>query len=483
MRFYPPPLLKLVIFSGAIFAFSCQKDTFEREFEPKTFIQECTDEFNAMSNSFDSPSIESKGSKGGHPLSGIYKQPVWSSAYVKNISLGHAAVIPLSFSESIYNKLGKKDKAIPLEQLSYLMMYRNGNGKMVAEFVIVTPTAEYVDEGFPNGKPFSGTIEVYDWQLNHQRGYRFTSDGQILYLDKPQFTFISEKERENQGSHKYEQQDCVITDWYSCPGYATTVTSECTYLYTEIVCSSTGGGGTGDGGGSGVVYDPGSPNPGDYPTGGSIDNTTPNNPNDPTDPPPGSLGSNPCKGDPLVTMKICPTESGSVVGGTYGWTRKNVDKSPKFHDGFDLYAEPNTPVYSPWDNGIVVSPLVGNLPTNYYNATSYGNYVWVEYTVNGQKIRMRFAHLNTANVKVGDRVSHSTVLGLSGKTGNANKYNIQPHVHIQVRYFDSATGKWVESRSGSTFTEHAKCNPDHYLPSKFNYTTGEQIYSPCDTQN
>jgi len=126
---FTPPLLKLVIFSGAIFAFSCQKDTFEREFEPKTFIQECIDEFNVMSNSFDSPSTESKGSKGGHPLSGIYKVPDWSSAYVKNISLGHAAVIPLSFSESIYNKLGKKDKAIPLEQLSYLMMYRNGNGK------------------------------------------------------------------------------------------------------------------------------------------------------------------------------------------------------------------------------------------------------------------------------------------------------------------------------------------------------------------
>ncbi len=427
-----------------------------------------------MSNSFDSPSTESKGSKGGHPLSGIYKVPDWSSAYVKNISLGHAAVIPLSFSESIYNKLGKKDKAIPLEQLSYLMMYRNGNGKMVAEFVIVTPTDEYVDEGFPNGKPFSGTIEVYDWQLNYQRGYRFTSDGQILYLDEPQFTFLSEKERENRRTQKYEMIEYDIMDYYSCPGLATTVTSECTYLYSKTHCVGVGGNNLGTG----------TPNPGDYPTGGggSVDNTTPNNPNDPSDPPPGSIGSNPCKGDPLVTMKICPTESGSIVGGTYGWTRKYDSKTPKFHDGFVLYAEPNTSVYSPWDNGIVVSPLVGNLPTNYYNKTSYGNYVWVEYTVNGQKIRMRFAHLNTVNVKVGDRVSHSTVLGLSGKTGNANKYNIQPHVHIQVRYFDSATGKWVESRSGSTFTEHAKCNPDHYLPSNFDYTTGEQIYSPCDKQ-
>jgi len=108
--------------------------------------------------------------------------------------------------------------------------------------------------------------------------------------------------------------------------------------------------------------------------------------------------------------------------------------------------------------------------------------VWVEYSVNGQKIRVRFAHLNTVNVKVGDRVFHSTMLGLSGKTGNANDDGTKPHVHLQVRYSDSATNKWVESRNGSTYTEYSLCNPDRYLPSAFDYKTGEEIYSPCNNQ-
>lgn len=127
---------------------------------------------------------------------------------------------------------------------------------------------------------------------------------------------------------------------------------------------------------------------------------------------------------------------------------------------------------------------MNNLPTNYYDDISYGIYVWVEYTVNGQKIRMRFAHLNTVNVRVGDKVSQNTVLGLSGKTGNANKKDIKPHVHIQVKYFDSTTNKWIESKQkDKTYIYYPNCNPDKYLPSNFDYKTGEQTYSPCDRLN
>ncbi len=298
-----------MIFFTLVFIHSCQNDRFEYEFEPQTFIQECIDEFNQMSKS-SSPS--SNATKEEHPLAGIYKQPDWSLAYLRNISLGHAAVIRLSFSENFFSKPGEKgEKLIPLEQLSYLMMYRNGNGKMVAEFVIVTPTAVNNDEESPNKKPFCGTIQIYDWQLSFQRGYRYTHDGQILCLDRPQFTFLSEKERENWGSQKYQQEDCDITDWYSCPGSASTVTSECTYLYTEVDCSSTDSGdGTGGGDGSGNSSGGVTPNPGDYPTGGGGGSGY--NPNIPSNP---SKPTLPCTGSPLVTMQICPTQNSGVRGG------------------------------------------------------------------------------------------------------------------------------------------------------------------------
>lgn len=95
---------------------------------------------------------------------------------------------------------------------------------------------------------------------------------------------------------------------------------------------------------------------------------------------------------------------------------------------------------------------------------------------------MRFAHLNTVNVRIGDKVSHSTILGLSGKTGNANSDDVIPHVRIQVMYYDSATRKWVQSKNGITYSLYPKCNPDYYLPSNFDYTTGRQTKSPCDNQ-
>jgi hypothetical protein len=72
------------------------------------------------------------------------------------------------------------------------------------------------------------------------------------------------------------------------------------------------------------------------------------------------------------------------------------------------------------------------------------------------------------------------MLGLSGKTGNANRNDVEPHVHIQVKYIDSALGKWVESKQNGSYTLYPKRNPDLYLPSNFDYKTGEQTKSPCD---
>ena len=201
--------------------------------------------------------------KGDNPFWGLTKLPDWSEAYVREISLGHAAIIPLSFSESYFTKLGIKEYSVAIEQLSYLMMYRNSRGKMAIEVVIVTPSDDYIDS-MSNGvyTPFIGSIKVYDWQFNYKKGYLFSTDGNIYTLGIPQVIYQNEKSKSNWELSKYTQKDCVITDWYSCPGRTSTLNSNCTYMYTEIDCSSSGTGNS----------EPNElnigPNPGNYPTGG-----------------------------------------------------------------------------------------------------------------------------------------------------------------------------------------------------------------------
>lgn len=50
----------------------------------------------------------------------------------------------------------------------------------------------------------------------------------------------------------------------------------------------------------------------------------------------------------------------------------------------------------------------------------------------------RYAHLSELRVKVGEWVSAGSVVGLSGRTGNANDRRIRPHLHFEIRYADSA---------------------------------------------
>lgn len=53
--------------------------------------------------------------------------------------------------------------------------------------------------------------------------------------------------------------------------------------------------------------------------------------------------------NPLSYMYLAPTQSGSIVGATYGYTRLGGTKS---HNGIDFAAEVGTPVYAMYDGTI-----------------------------------------------------------------------------------------------------------------------------------
>lgn len=90
------------------------------------------------------------------------------------------------------------------------------------------------------------------------------------------------------------------------------------------------------------------------------------------------------------------------------------------HQGIDLVGDTNHKVYSIC-NGIV--ERAG------YDKTGFGNYVRIK--ENGTENRIYLAHLSKIYVKVGQRVTYATVVGLMGATGNAN----EAHTHVEIREF------------------------------------------------
>ena len=67
-----------------------------------------------------------------------------------------------------------------------------------------------------------------------------------------------------------------------------------------------------------------------------------------------------------------------------------------------------------------------------------GNMIWIVHNVNGKKYTSAYFHLKSYNVKIGDKVSHNDVIGLSGGISKGNSYNTYdgcttgPHLHLQL---------------------------------------------------
>lgn len=168
----------------------------------------------------------------------------------------------------------------------------------------------------------------------------------------------------------------------------------------------------------------------------------------------------PCPGDPVENPSIAPSSGWNYLGGTYGKTRNN---GTKFHDGIDIKASANTPVYSMYD-GVVIG-IETSFDPGEYAKRSYGNFVNIKSIINGNVIYLKYNHLNSigSNIKPGTQVSAGSQIGLSGTTGNASSKTsiVIPHVHIQGRNKDNKS-----------------IDPEPYLATKFDHTTGKGE-KPC----
>lgn len=91
-----------------------------------------------------------------------------------------------------------------------------------------------------------------------------------------------------------------------------------------------------------------------------------------------------------------------------------------FHQGIDLVGITNKSVYA-------ICP--GIVERAGWDPGGFGNYVRIK--EDGTENRIYLAHLAKINVRVGQRVTYTTIVGIMGSTGNSTG----PHTHVEIREF------------------------------------------------
>ena len=115
--------------------------------------------------------------------------------------------------------------------------------------------------------------------------------------------------------------------------------------------------------------------------------------------------------------------------------------SGSYHAGTDFPVPLNTPLYSTCDGEVVAVTSL---------TTSYGKHIKIRATVNGSTVYIRYCHLNSFAVNVGDKVTSGQLIAYSGSTGNSTG----PHLHYEVRNSNDRYGS----------SSNPNLNPRDYLP-------------------
>lgn len=107
---------------------------------------------------------------------------------------------------------------------------------------------------------------------------------------------------------------------------------------------------------------------------------------------------------------------------TCEYGRKGTAWASGMHQGIDLVGITNKKVYA-------ICP--GVVERAGYDKGGFGNYVRIK--EDGTENRIYLAHLEKIYVKVGQKVTYTTVVGLMGSTGNSTG----PHTHVEIRKFQN----------------------------------------------
>lgn len=120
-----------------------------------------------------------------------------------------------------------------------------------------------------------------------------------------------------------------------------------------------------------------------------------------------------------MATKICFTGEFKV---TCEYGKKGTAWKSGVHQGIDLVGITSKKVYA------ICQGIVERAG---YDKGGFGKYVRIK--EDGTENRIYLAHLDKIYVKVGQKVTYTTVVGLMGETGNATG----PHTHVEIRQFQN----------------------------------------------
>ncbi|NQY40410.1 MAG: M23 family metallopeptidase [Henriciella sp.] len=92
---------------------------------------------------------------------------------------------------------------------------------------------------------------------------------------------------------------------------------------------------------------------------------------------------------------------------------------PSWHSGIDIHAAWDSPIRAPATGEVILAD----------REPGYGKTIDLKIS---DKWTLRFAHLSTLSVEVGDKVDAGNVIGEVGSTGG----NAEPHLHLEARHGD-----------------------------------------------
>ncbi len=175
----------------------------------------------------------------------------------------------------------------------------------------------------------------------------------------------------------------------------------------------------------------------------------------------------PCPGDPIKNTQIAPSYGSGLRGGLYGYTRAG---GTTFHAGIDIKVAVNSNLFAMHSG--VVSKIKTSFAPGQYDGTSYGNFVEIRSTINGQTVYLKYNHLNSVDVRVGQRITAGDIIGLTGNTGNAQTRGgkvVFPHIHIWAGEQPFVYGSYTRG-----------INPAPYIATKFNSNGTVRIRPNCN---
>lgn len=139
--------------------------------------------------------------------------------------------------------------------------------------------------------------------------------------------------------------------------------------------------------------------------------------------------------DPLVRFRLNKERTSDIVLAwplsrdkfwisSFFGRRKNRDGSSGFHYGIDMAALKGTPVKAAGSGTVIEATY----------APGYGKTIVIAHN---NKYKTRYAHLNSIEIKVGDKINRGQRIGTVGDTGNVRSSGEDAsHLHFEVYLFN-----------------------------------------------